>query len=233
VPDYWSKEENVMQDSNAGAVANKTYNDVEKNAEAVLKLFNAYYRDHNHSGKLYDDFPNFFLFKPSVLEGKEIATRGSEKLLLEDVIQRAKARNGFISVSKHRNPKLGYYWLELSVTPFMMGDAVSRENKGEFFYILTKFIEFTKQHPKMYGDLAAEVDSDKDIALMLDGIKKMAARLSVSLDIYQENMLVSFNPNWPVTEVKKLLQSLKDNDQDWCEMFFEYLIYVMGKKTKG
>lgn len=226
-----------MQDSNAGAVANKTSNDVEKNAEAVLaeavlKLFNAYYRDHNHSGKLYDDFPNLFMFKPSVLEGKEIATRSSEKLLLDDVIQRAKARNGYISVSKHRNPKLGYYWLELSVMPFMMGDAVSKENKGEFFYILTKFIEYTKQNPKMYGDLTAEMDSDKDIALMLDGIKKMAARLSVSLDIYPENMLVSYNPNWPVTEVKKLLQSLKENDQDWCEMFFEYLIYVMGKKTR-
>lgn len=227
-----------MQDSNAGAVANKTSNDVEKNAEAVLaeavlKLFNAYYRDHNHSGKLYDDFPNLFMFKPSVLEGKEIATRSSEKLLLDDVIQRAKARNGYISVSKHRNPKLGYYWLELSVMPFMMGDAVSKENKGEFFYILTKFIEYTKQHPKMYGDLTAEVDSDKDIALMLDGIRKMASRLSVSLDIYPEQMLVSFNPNWPVTEVKKLLQSLKENDQDWCEMFFEYMMYVMGKKTKG
>lgn len=227
-----------MQDSNAGAVANKTSNDVEKNAEAVLaeavlKLFNAYYRDHNHSGKLYDDFPNLFMFKPSVLEGKEIATRSSEKLLLDDVIQRAKARNGYISVSKHRNPKLGYYWLELSVMPFMMGDAVSKENKGEFFYILTKFIEYTKQHPKMYGDLTAEVDSDKDIALMLDGIRKMASRLSVSLDIYPEQMLVSFNPNWPVTEVKKLLHSLKENDQDWCEMFFEYMMYVMGKKTKG
>jgi len=225
-----------MQDNNAGAVANKTYNEVEKNAEAVLaeavlKLFNAYYRDHNHSGKLYDDFPNFFLFKPGVLEGKEIATRGSEKLLLEDVIQRAKARNGYISVSKHRNPKLGYYWLELSVMPFMMGDAVSKDNKGEFFYILTKFIEYTKKHPKMYGDLTAEVDSDKDIALMLNGIRKMAARLSVSLDIYPEQMLVSYNPNWPVTEVKKLLQSLKENDQDWCEMFFEYMMYVMGKKT--
>ena len=44
-------------------------------------------------------------------------------------------------------------------------------------------------------------------------------------------MLVSYNPNWPVTEVKKLLHSLKENDQDWCEVFFEYLIYVMGKKT--
>jgi hypothetical protein len=37
-------------------------------------------------------------------------------------------------------------------------------------------------------------------------------------------MLVSFNPKWPVSELKKLLQSLKETDQDWCEMFFEYLI---------
>jgi hypothetical protein len=199
--------------------------------EAILKLFNAYFRDHNHSGKIYDDFPNFFLFRPSVLEGKEIATRSSEKLLLDDVIQRAKARSGYIGVSKHHNPKLGYYWLELSAMPFMMGDPVSKDNKGEFFYILTKFIEFTKQHPKMYGDLTAEIESDKDIALMLNGIKKMAGRLRVSLDIYPESMLVSYNPNWPVTEVKKLLQSLKENDQDWCEMFFEYLMYVMSKKT--
>jgi len=225
-----------MQDSKAGAAANKTYKEAAKNgeaamADAVIKLFKAYFHDHIHTGKHYDEFPDFFLFRPGVLEGKEIATRGSEKLLLDDVIQRAKARNGYISVAKHRNPKLGNYWLELSVMPFMMGDAVGKDNKGEFFYILTRFIEFTKQHPKMYGDLTAEIESDKDIALMLNGIKKMASRLSVSLDIYPENMLVSYNPNWPVTEVKKLLQSLKENDQDWCDMFFEYLMYVMSKKT--
>jgi hypothetical protein len=225
-----------MLDRKAGAVADKNYRGTEKNsegaiAEAVLKLFNAYFRDHNHAGKIYDEFPNFFLFRPDVLEGREIATRSSEKLLLDDVIQRAKSRNGYIGVSKHQNPKLGYYWLELSAMPFMMGDPVSKDNKGEFFYILTKFIEFTKQHPKMYGDLTAEIESDKDIALMLNGIKKMASRLRVSLDIYPEQMLVSYNPNWPVTEVKKLLQSLKENDQDWCEMFFEYLMYVMSKKT--
>jgi hypothetical protein len=220
-----------MTDSNAGAAANQAYYDVEKNAGMVLKLFNAYYRDHNHAGKLYDDTPSFFMFKPSVLEGKEIATRGSEKLLLDDCIQRAKERNGYISVSKHRNPKLGYYWLELSVMPFMMGDAVGKENKGEFFYILTKFIEFTKQNPKIYGDLTAEIESDKDIAVMLNGISKMASRLNTSLHIYPESMLVAYNPKWPVTEVQKLLHSLKENDQDWCEMFFEYLRYVMGKKT--
>ncbi len=220
-----------MQESKDGAASIKNYNDAGNSDEAVLKLFKAYFHDHIHTGKLYEDFPNFFLFKPDILEGKDIATRNSEKLLLDDVIQRAKARNGSIGVSKHRNPKLGYYWLELSVLPFMMGDAVSKDNKGEFFFILTKFIEFTKQHPKMYGDLTAEVDTDKDILLMLDGIKKMAGRLSVALEIYPENMLVSYNPNWPVNEVKKLLQSLKENDQDWCEMFFEYMMYVMSKKT--
>jgi hypothetical protein len=220
-----------MQENKGGAVPNKTRNIAEQSDEAVLKLFNAYFRDHNHTGKLYEGFPDFFLFKPAILEGRVIASRSSEKLLLDDVIQRAKERNGYISVSKHRNPKLGYYWLELSVMPFMMGDAVSKDNKGEFFYILAKFIEFTKLHPKMYGDLTAEVESDKDILLMLNGIKKMADRLSVSLEIYPENMLVSYNPNWPVTEVKKLLQSLKENDQDWCEMFFEYMMYVMSKKA--
>ena len=220
-----------MQESKDGAASIKNYNDAGNSDEAVLKLFKAYFHDHIHTGKLYEDFPNFFLFKPDVLEGKDIATRNSEKLLLDDVIQRAKARSGYIGVSKHQNPKLGYYWLELSAMPFMMGDPVSKDNKGEFFYILTKFIEFTKQHPKMYGDLTAEIESDKDIALMLNGIKKMAGRLRVSLDIYPESMLVSYNPNWPVTEVKKLLQSLKENDQDWCEMFFEYLMYVMSKKT--
>jgi len=213
------------------AAGGPNYYDVEQNGGLVLKLFTAYYRANNHAGKIYDESPNFFLVKPQVLEGHDIATRGSDKLLLEDCIQRAKARGGYIGVSKHRNPKLGYYWLELSVMPFMMGDAVSKDNKGEFFFILTKFIEYTKQNPKIYGDLTAEMDSDQDIALMLAGISKMAARLSTSLKIYPEKMLVSYNPNWPVTEVKKLLHSLKENDQDWCEVFFEYLIYVMGRKS--
>lgn len=213
------------------AAGSPNYYDVEQNGGFALKLFTAYFRSNNHSGKIYDDSPNFFMVKPQVLEGHDIATRGSDKLLLQDCIQRAKARGGYIGVSKHRNPKLGYYWLELSVMPFMMGDAVSKDNKGEFFYILTKFIEYTKKNPKVYGDLTAEMDSDQDIALMLTGISKMAGRLSTTLDIYPENMLVSYNPNWPVTEVKKLLHSLKENDQDWCEVFFEYLIYVMGKKT--
>src|SRR5574340_1267342 len=193
-----------MPNSSAGDAAKHNCYDVEKNAGVALKIFTAYFREHNHSGKVYDDMPDFFLVKPGVLEGKDLATKKSEKLLLDDLIQRAKARNGYVSVSKFRNPKLGYYWLELSVMPFMMGDAVSKDNKGEFFYILTKFIEFTKQNPKMYGDLTAEIESDKDIALMLNGISKMAHRLDTALRIYPEKMLVSLKPKWPVSENQKL-----------------------------
>ncbi len=222
-----------MQQRRSADQSHQNYYDIEKNAELALEVFNSYYRTHNHSGKFYDEFPDFFLVKPEVLEGREIATRPSEKLLLEDCIKRARARNGHIGVSKHRNPKLGYYWLELSVQPFLLGDAVTADNKGEFFFILTKFIEFTKLHPKMYGNLTADIDTDKDLALMFNGINSMAQRLKETLDIYPENILVSFNPKWPVAQVKKLLHSLKDNDQEWCELFFEYLIYVMGNKSKA
>ncbi len=223
----------VMSDNQVDADKKVEYLDVEKNGELALKLFKAYFHTHIHTGKIYEDFPSFFMIKPGILEGKEIASRNSEKILLEDVIQRAKSRNGYIGVSKHRNPKLGYYWLELSVMPFMMGDTVTKENKGEFFFVLTKFIDFTKQNPKVYGDLTAEMASDKDIGVMLDGITKMASRFTTSLELYPEHMLVAYNPKWPVTDVQKLLHSLKNNDQDWCEMFFEYLMYVMSKKTSG
>ena len=214
-------------------VSSADYFNVEKNGALAMALFNSYYRAHNHSGKLYDDVPNFFLFKPSVLEGNDLAPRNSEKLLLEDCIRRARDRDGYIGVTKHRNAKLGYYWLELSVMPFVLGDTVTKENKGEFFYLIAKFIEYTKLNPKAYGDLTAEIDSDKDLALMLTEIGKTAGLLSETLKSYPEHMLVTFNPKWPVSEFKKLLQSLKESDQDWCEMFFEYLIYVMGKKTRG
>ncbi|OGS92615.1 MAG: hypothetical protein A2Z95_07225 [Gallionellales bacterium GWA2_60_18] len=222
-----------MTHNETGAAIDRDCYDVEKNGDFALKLFSAYYHAHNHTGKIYDDLPDFFLIKPEVLEGKVIASRSSDRMLLEDCIGRAKARGGYISVTKHRNPKLGYYWMELSVAPFRLGDAVTKENKGEFFHILTRFIEYTRQNPKVYGDLTAEIDSDKDLALMLDEIRQMGDRIGTMLELYPEQMLVSFNQSWPVTEVKKLLESLKDNDQDWCEVFFEYLIYVMGKKARA
>jgi hypothetical protein len=205
---------------------------VDRNQDLVLRLFRSYYRAHQNSGKLFDDFPDFFLVKPIVLKDVDLVTRASDKLILDDCIHRAQERQGYIGVSKRKNPKLKYYWLELTVLPFVLGDSVTENNKNEFFYTLSDFIEYTKQHPKTYGDITAEIDSDKDLALMLKEINKQGDNLRSLLPVYPQEMLVRFNPNWPISEVNKLLMTLKDNDQSWCEVFFEYLIYVMGRKGK-
>lgn len=207
------------------------YSNPNNNQELVLKLFNTYYRSHNHTGKLYEDIPEMFLVKPEVLMVKDLATRNSDKLILDDCIQRAQARNGYINVTKFYNAKLNYYWLELNVSPFMLGDAVNENNKSEFFYLLSRFVDYVKNNPNIYGDLTAELDSDKDLALMLREINKMGDGLRPLLQIYPEEAVVAFNPKWPPAEVNKLLLSLKGNELGWCEVFAESLIYVMGRKT--
>jgi len=117
------------------------------------------------------------------------------------------------------------------VSPYMLGDAVNENNKSEFFYLLTRFVEYVKDNPNSYGDLTAELDSDKDLALMLKEINKMGDKLRPKFALYPEAMLVSFNTQWPPTEVNKLLMSLKGNELSWCEVFAESLIYVMGRKN--
>lgn len=219
-----------MSQPQAAAVAQQ-YLNPNKNQELVLKLFNIYYRSHNHTGKIYEDLPDMFLVKPEVLMVKDLATRNSDKLLLDDCIQRALARNGYINVTKFYNPKLNYYWLELNISPFMLGDAVTENNKSEFFYLLSRFVDYVKNNPKIYGDLTAELDSDKDLALMLKEINKMGDKLRPLLAHFPEDVLVAYNPKWPPTEVNKLLMALKGNELSWCEVFAESLIYVMGRKT--
>lgn len=209
----------------------QVYYNTSKNHDLVLRLFNTYYRSHNHTGKLYEELPDMFLVRPEVLAVKDLATRSSDKLILEDCIQRATSRNGYICVHKHQNPKLNYYWLELSVRPYMLGDEVNENNRGEFFYLLSQFVEFAKHNPKIYGDLTEEIDSDKDLALMLREINKMGDKLQPLLELYPLDQLVSFNSKWPAAEVNKLLMALKGNEQGWCELFFEFLIYTMGKKS--
>lgn len=213
------------------ASATQDYSNPDKNQEIVFKLFSSYYRSNNHTGRIYEDLPDMFLVKPEALMAKDLATRSSDKLILEDCIQRARERNGYINVTKFHNPKLNYYWLELNVSPYMLGDAVNENNKSEFFYLLTRFVEYVKANPSMYGDLTAELDSDKDLALMLKEINKMGNNIKPKFALYQEPMLVSFNPKWPPTEVNKLLMSLKGNELSWCEVFAESLVYVMGRKN--
>ena len=219
-----------MSQQQATTVA-QDYTNPNKNQELVLKLFNTYYRSNNHTGKIYEELPEMFLVQPEVLMVSELATRNSDKMILEDSIQRAQARNGYVNVAKYYNAQLKYYWLELNVSPFMLGDAVNEANKSEFFYLLSRFVDYVKNNPKMYGDLTAELDSDKDLALMLREINKIGDKLRSLFDIYPAEVLVSYNPNWPPTEVNKLLMALKGNELSWCEVFAESLIYVMGKKN--
>lgn len=203
---------------------------VDANQELALRIFRSYYRSHQSSGKLLDDFPEFFLVKPTVLDNANLTLRSSEKLIMDDCVQRAHQRSGFVGVSKWRNPKLNYYWLEMAVFPYILGDDVNQNNQGEFFFVLSEFVEYTKNHPKPYGDLTAGIDSDKDLALMLSEINRRGEKLKALLPFYSRDMLVKFNPNWPAGEVKKLLDTLKGSDQRWCDLFFEHIIYVMGKK---
>jgi len=219
-----------MSHKNAQSSSKEEFLLVESNQDLVIKLFRSYYRSHLTSGKLFDGFPDFFMVKPIVLKDPELVERASDKLILNDCVQRAQSRKGHVGVSKWRNPKLNYYWLELSVFPYMLGDEVTQNNQGEFFYVLGQFIEYTKLHPKLYGDLTAEIDSDKDLALMLAEINKRGEKIKELLPFYSMEMLANFNPNWPVGEVNKLLQTLKGSDQSWCDVFFEHIIYVMGKK---
>lgn len=210
---------------------NQDYYDPEKNQDLVTKLFNTYYRSHNHTGKVYEDLPDRFLVKPESLMVKDLATRNSDKIILEDCIQRAHARNGYINVAKFFNSKLNYYWLELNVSPFMLGDDIGEHNKSEFFFLISRFVEYVIENPGTYGDLTAELDSDKDLALMLKEIIKIGESLRPVFERYPEEVLVAFNPKWPPTEVNKLLMALKGNELSWCEVFAEALIYVMGRKS--
>src|SRR5512135_2469637 len=222
-----------MSHTQLPAGINQDYLQVDKNQDLVLRLFRTYYRAHQNSGKQFDDFPDFVMVRPEVLKDADLVTRASDKLILDDCIHNAQERHGHVGVSKRKNPKLNYYWLELTVLPFVLGDAVTENNKNEFFYVLSNFIEYTKQHPAMYGDITAEIDSDKDLALMLKEINKQGGNLKTMLSVYPEEMLVRFKANWPISEVNKLPLTMKDNDQSWCEVFFEYLIYVMGRKGKA
>ncbi len=213
------------------ATINTDYLNPNKNHELVIKLFNTYYRSHNHTGKIYEELPKYFLVKPEVLMVPDLATRNSDKLILEDCIQRAHARNGYITVSKYFNPKLNYYWLELNVCPYMLGDVVNEQNKSGFYYVLSRFIDFIMVNPKIYGDLKSETDADKDLALMISEIKKLGSALDLALASFPEEVMVSYNAKWPPSEVNKLLNSMKGSEMEWCDLFAESLIYVMGKKS--
>ncbi len=119
------------------ADVNAEYYALDRNQDIVLKLFKAYYRSHQHSGKAYEELPEFFLVWPQALVDQDLAARPSDKLMLDDAIQRALARNGTVAVIKHDNPKMHDYWLDLAVMPFMLGDDVTEDTQNCLYFILS------------------------------------------------------------------------------------------------
>jgi hypothetical protein len=202
---------------------------VETNAQAARQILNTYYQTPDSSGKIYASFPEFFLIKPELMDER---LYGSEKQLIDDCKAKAFTRSGYIGISKYFDTKFGYHWIKLLPYPFMLGDDVGAECKHEFFYLMSKFIAFTKENPSVYGDLTAAASSDNDVALMLNAIEKNAAELSNKLQYYSETLLVSYDPTWPASELKKLLVALEKNEQSWNHLFLEHLRYVM-RQSKG
>ncbi|MEQ1814706.1 MAG: hypothetical protein ABL860_09700 [Candidatus Nitrotoga sp.] len=215
----------------APVAVNSAYFNIDHNRELVLKFFTSYYKMHINSGKLMDEVPQFFLVKPDVLGDTSFVTRSSDKLIMNDCLVHTQERNGYVGVIKHRNPKLQYCWLEFIQMPFMLGDPVSENNKAQFFYLLSQFVEYSQLNPQMYGDLMAEIDSDKDLSLMIMDILKIGEEINPLLQTYKIEQLVAINPDWPPHEVKKMLESLKGSDMKWCEVFYECITYVMGRKA--
>lgn len=213
----------------ANVAVNHTAYNVEKNASFAMQVFNAYFRTPDPTGKTYTAFPEFFLIKPEVLEIKELPVDRQEKRSLEECKNKAQAREGYIGVSKYFDEKFGYHWIKLSVYPLVLGDAVD-DNKIEFHFILNKFIEFTRKNPNVYGDLTDESEADNEMSLMLRDIRKNGERLSEKAKFYPEQLLVQFDPDWPVSEVKKLLNTLEAVDPALNQLFLERLRYVMRKK---
>ena len=68
---------------------------------------------------------------------------------------------------------------------------------------------------------------------MLKEINKLGDELLPLLKVHKPEQLLAYNPGWPPAEVKKMLESLKGNDMEWCEVFYECLMYVMGRKSGG
>lgn len=214
----------------AAVAASDAIFDIEKNAQFALQLFNAYYRTPDPSGEIYATFPEFFLVKPGVIEAIGLAVHSREKKLLTECQMKAQTRNGLVGVSKYFDEKLNCHGIKLSPYPFMLGDVID-EKKAEFTFLLKKFVEFTQVNPNLYGDLTASGETDEEIALMLEDVNKCGLCLSEKLTHYSESQLLSYHPNWPIEEVKKLLASLEKEDYTWKQLFLEHLRFMMRKRS--
>jgi|GEM_PF-493344 len=204
--------------------------DVEKNAQFALPMLEAYFSTPDVAGKVYASIPDFFLVKPHTLEAMQLSMpRHEEQLLLTTKLQ-ALERHGYIGVTKYFDEELGHHWIKFSPFPFCLGDVVSK-NQAEFYALLIRFIRFTKNNKSIYGNLTSPGEDYSEMRALLRDIEVRAAHLDEKLQRYSEAQLLSYDPLWPRTEVRKLLDILKSVDQDGHRVLTEYLRQTMRKQA--
>lgn len=204
--------------------------DVEKNAQFALQVFEAYFCTPDATGKTYAAFPDFFLIKPHALDVMKFSMHHHEEQLLLTTRLQALERGGYIGVTKYFDQEFGYHWIRFSPFPFRLGDAVSK-NHPEFYALLIRFINFTKDNDSIYGDLTSPGTEYPAMHALLRDSGVRAAHLNEKLERYSEAQLLSYDPLWPRTEVRKLLDTLKRNDEGGYYVFMEYLRQAMRKQA--
>ncbi|MDD4977834.1 MAG: hypothetical protein PHI29_04310 [Gallionella sp.] len=209
---------------------NKVVFDVEHNAAFATHVFDAYFRTPDATGKTYDAFPDFFLIKPHVLDSMRLPLHSQEEQSLLACKTQALARNGYIGVTKYFDEEFAYHWIKFSPYPFKLGDDAC-ENQAEFYALFSRFILYTREHTSIYGDLTTPSDADHDVGSLLRDIGDRAAQLNEKLKRYPELMLISFDPLWPASEVRKLLSTFTRNDEGGHNLFMEYLRHAMRNKA--
>lgn len=200
--------------------------DEDKNAQFALQVFETYFRTPDATGKTYAAFPDFFLIKPHVLDAMKFPMHRHEEQLLLAAKFKALERGGYIGVTKYFDEEFGYHWIKFSPFPFHLGDEVS-ENQAEYYFLLRRFIDFTKHDNRVYGDLSSPDESHQEMRALLRDVTERAGHLQEKLKQYPEAKLLSYDSMWPRSEVRKLLDTLKKNDEGGHRVLTEYLRQAM------
>lgn len=66
---------------------------------------------------------------------------------------------------------------------------------------------------------------------MLNDIRHRAKGIERMANAYEDHMLIAFDPGWPLEQVNKLLVTLNENRQGWCQVLFEYILHVISTRN--
>lgn len=206
--------------------------DLKRNQIEATKVLNMYFRLHQHAARFYLAVPEFFLVSSAVLESV-VPHWESDKLIFKDCVDTAHARNGNVAVFKRTDNDLSHCFFELIPMPFKLGDVLSEHNNSILYHLLREFLCFANAHPERYGDMQTGLEQDADLATILREVNSKANEFNQLLGCYAVSELISFDPRWPLGQLKHLLSLLNSSSCPWSDLLFEHLMNCMSKKYCG